>query len=73
MKGKRKGKGQIIIIVMMILLMVASFVSMFQGYYVAAFVFFGILLAIMSFIGNRAATDNKVYLYTKNYKNNNRL
>lgn len=72
MKERKKGKGQIIIIVLMILLMVASFVSMFQGYYLAAFVFFGILLAIMSFIGSRAAIDNRVYLHTKNHENNNR-
>ncbi|MDN4492983.1 hypothetical protein [Ureibacillus aquaedulcis] len=72
MGEKKRGKRQIIVIIIMILLMVASFVSMFQGYYRAAFVFFGILVAIMSFIGSRAEIDNRVYLHTKNYKNNNR-
>ena len=56
----------------MILMMVASLLSMFQGYYRSAFVLFGILVAIMSFMGSRAAIDNRVYLHIKNYKNNNK-
>ncbi|MCM3388314.1 hypothetical protein [Ureibacillus chungkukjangi] len=72
MEEKKRGKRQLIIIGIMIFLMVASFVAMFQGYYRTAFVFFGILVAIMSFIGTRASIDNRVYLHTKNYKNNNR-
>lgn len=72
MNDKKKAKLQVSLMVLMILLMVAAFVLIFLGHYGVAFVLFGILIAIMSFISNWTATENDVYIYLKNHKNNDK-
>ncbi|KGR74238.1 hypothetical protein [Ureibacillus sinduriensis] len=72
MSDKKKGKFQLAIIVILLLLMVAAFVTFFLGHYTAAFILLGILIAIMGFVGNSAATDNAVYIHKRIHKNNER-
>lgn len=72
MSEKKKGKFQLAIIVLILLLMVAAFVTFFLGHYTVAFVLLGILIAIMGFVGNSAATENAVYVHRKIHKNNER-
>lgn len=72
MNDKKKGKLQISLIVIMILLLVTAFVLIFIGHYIVAFVLFGIFMVIINFISNWTGIKNAEYVYSKNYKNNNK-
>jgi len=65
---KKKGKLQILVIILMILLLVATFVLFFIGKYMLAFILFGIFMLILNFISSWKNLDNADYVYQKIHK-----
>jgi len=65
---KKKGKLQILVIILMILLLVATFGVFFIGKYMLAFILFGIFMLILNFISSWKNLDNADYVYQKIHK-----
>lgn len=68
MDEKKKGKLQILVIILMILLLVATFGVFFIGKYKLAFILFGIFMLILNFISSWKNLDNADYVYQKIHK-----
>lgn len=68
MDEKKKGKLQILVIILMILLLVATFGVFFIGKYMLAFILFGIFMLILNFISSWKNLDNADYVYQKIHK-----
>ncbi|WP_333879505.1 hypothetical protein [Lysinibacillus capsici] len=72
MDEKKKGKLQILVIILMILLLVATFVLFFIGKYMLAFILFGIFMLILNFISSWKNLDNADYVYQKIHKSDHK-
>lgn len=69
-----KKKKKLIIFLSFVLLFISLFVSifilLFNGYYKAALILFGVLMFLITLITNSTSTDNEVYIYKKIHENN---
>jgi len=72
MNDNKKGKLQILAIVLIISLLVAAFVTFFLGHYMAGSILFVIFMVILNAISSWKRVKNTEYIHFKNHKNNER-
>ncbi|MFJ5766825.1 hypothetical protein ACIP9C_15855 [Lysinibacillus sp. NPDC093210] len=70
MNEKKKGKLEILFIVLIIALLVAAFVTFFLGYYMVGSVLFVIFIVILNAISSWKRMKNTEYIHFKNHKHN---
>ncbi|MFJ7405744.1 MULTISPECIES: hypothetical protein [unclassified Lysinibacillus] len=70
MNEKKKGKLQILFIVLIISLLVAAFVTFFLGHFMVGSVLFVIFIVILNAISSWKRMKNTEYIHFKNHKYN---